>query len=211
MTTHGVGSHQHHHEETTQMRKLITAMKVSVDGKFEGPQGYADWVAGWSDDYGLTPEVDACVLGAGMYRGYEPYWTQIRDHPDQVHPVTGAVPTAAEVEWAAFARQTPHYVVSSTLTSAAWPHTRFLRSLDELGTLKREQGKDIYLMGGGAITAAAIDAGLVDEMRLIVYPLIAGGEKALFTPSAIRRALELRKVEQLPDGRLSLVYGIGRD
>ena len=49
------------------MRKLITAMKVSVDGKFEGPHGYADWVAGWSDDYGLTPEVDACVLGAGMY------------------------------------------------------------------------------------------------------------------------------------------------
>ena len=193
------------------MRKLITAMKVSVDGKFEGPQGYADWVAGWSDDYGLTPEVDACVLGAGMYRGYEPYWTQILNDPGQVHPATGAVPTAAEVEWAAFASRTPHYVVSGTLTSAAWPQTRFLRSLGELGTLQREQGKDIYLMGGGAIAAAAIDAGLVDEIRLIVYPLIAGGEKALFTPSAIRRALELRKVEQLPDGRLSLVYGIGRD
>ena len=67
-------------------------------------------------------------------------------------------------------------------------------------------------MGGGAITAAAIkNAGLVDEARLIVYPVIAGGENALFKPSAIRRGLELRKVEQLPDGRLSLVYGIGRD
>jgi dihydrofolate reductase len=205
----GAGSQRE--QEATTMRNLITAMKVSVDGKFEGPQGYADWVAGWSDDYGLTPEVDACVLGAGMYRGYEPYWTQIQNHPDQVHPVTGAVPTAAEVEWADFAGRVPHYVVSSTQTSAAWPQTRFLRSLDELGTLKREQGKDIYLMGGGAITAAAIDAGLVDEIRLIVYPLIAGGEKALFTPSAIRRPLELRKAEQLPDGRLSLIYGIGSD
>jgi dihydrofolate reductase len=121
------------------MRNLITAMKISVDGKFEGPQGYADWVA------------------------------------------------------------------------AAWPGTRFLRGLDDLGALKQEPGRDIYLMGGGAITAAALDAGPVDELRLIVYPVIAGGEKALFTSSAVRRGLELRKVEQLPDGRLSLIYGIGGD
>ena len=72
--------------ETTTMRKLITAMKISLDGKFEGPQGYADWVSAWSDDYGLTPEIDACVLGGRMYPGYEQYWTPIQDHPDQVHP-----------------------------------------------------------------------------------------------------------------------------
>lgn len=193
------------------MRKLITAMKISVDGKFEGPQGYADWVSAWSDDYGLTPEVDACVLGGGMYPGYEQYWTPIQDEPDKVHPLSGAVPTPAEVEWGRFARRTPHYVVSGTLTTTAWPQTRILRSLDELETLKRADGRDIYLMGGGTITAAAIDAGLVDEMRLIVYPVIAGGDRALFPSSAIGRDLELRKVEQLPDGRLSLVYGISGD
>ena len=193
------------------MRNLITAMKISVDGKFEGPQGYADWVADWSDDYGLTPQIDACVLGGRMYPGYEQYWTPIQDEPDQVHPQTGAVPTPAEVEWARFAARTPHYVVSRTLTEAAWPGTRFLRGLDDLAALKQEPGRDIYLMGGGAITAAAIDARLVDELRLIVYPVIAGGEKALFPSSAVRRGLELRKVEQLPDGRLSLVYGIGGD
>jgi dihydrofolate reductase len=102
-------------------------------------------------------------------------------------------------------------VVSRTQTEATWPGTRFLRGLDDLAVLKQEPGRDIYLMGGGAITAAAIDAGLVDEMRLIVYPVIAGGEHTLFTSSAVRRTLELRKVEQLPDGRLSLVYGIGGD
>lgn len=193
------------------MRKLITAMKISVDGKFEGPDGYADWVAAWSDDYGLTPQLDACVLGGRMYPGYEQYWTPIQDDPDKPHPMSGVVPTPAEVEWARFARETPHYVVSSTLTSAAWPHTRFLRSLDEVGALKQERGKDIYLMGGAAIATAAIDAGLVDEVRLIVYPLIAGEGKGLFASSAIRHELELRKVEQLSDGRLSLVYGIGSD
>ena len=63
--------------------------------------------------------------------------------------------------------------------------------------------------GGAAIAGAAIDAGLVDELRLIVYPLIVGEGKALFSSSA-RHAMELHKVEQLPDGRLSLVYGIGQ-
>ena len=61
-------------------------------------------------------------------------------------------------------------------------------------------------MGGARITASLIDAGLVDELRLIVYPLIAGEGKALFT-TAERRGLELRKVEQLQGGRLSLIYG----
>jgi dihydrofolate reductase len=193
------------------MRKLITAMKISLDGKFEGPQGYADWVTAWSDDYGLTAQIDACVLGGRMYPGYEQYWTPIRDEPGKVHPLIGAAPTPAEVEWAQFASQTPHYVVSGTLTSTTWPNTRILPSLDEVAALKREHGQDIYLMGGGAITAAATEAGLVDELRLIVYPVIAGGENTLFQPSATRRGLELRKTEQLPDGRLSLVYGIGRD
>ena len=50
-------------EMEIEMRKLITAMKVSVDGKMEGAQDMADWVEAWSDDYGLTSEVDACVLG----------------------------------------------------------------------------------------------------------------------------------------------------
>jgi dihydrofolate reductase len=187
------------------VRKIITAMKISVDGKFEGPEGYADWVSGWSDDYGLTAQIDTCVLGGRMYPGYEQYWTAIQDEPDRVQPTSG------EVEWARFASQTAHYVVSSTLTSAAWPHTRFLRSLDDLAALKQDSGKDIYLMGGAALAAAAIDAGLVDEMRLIVYPLIAGDGKALFASSATRRPLDLRKVEQLPDGRLSLIYGFGSD
>lgn len=45
------------------MRKLIAGFKVSVDGKIEGPQGYADWVGAWSEDYGLTGQIDACIVG----------------------------------------------------------------------------------------------------------------------------------------------------
>src|SRR4051794_31335475 len=92
------------------MRKLIAAMKVSIDGKMEGPQGYADWVDAWSDYYGLAPQVDACVLGGRMYPGYEQYWTAIQNQPEKPHPLNGQVPTPAEVEWAGFAARTPHYV-----------------------------------------------------------------------------------------------------
>ena len=191
------------------MRKLIAGMKISVDGKIEGPEGMADWVDAWSEDYGLTPQIDACLLGAGMYPSYERYWTAIQKEPQTPAWITGKPPTPAEIEWAGVITQTAHYVLSSTLTSALWPTTRFVRGLDEITALKQQPGKDIYLVGGARTTASLIDAGLVDELRLIAHPLIAGGGKALFATMEHRRGLELRKVQQGQGGRVSLTYGIG--
>jgi dihydrofolate reductase len=190
------------------MRKLIAAMKISADGKFGNPDGYADWVDAWSEDYGLSAQIDACVLGGRMYPGYEQYWTAIQNAPDQPLPMTGKLAAPAEIEWARFAAQTTHYVLSNTLSSAQWPKTRFLRSADEVAALKQQPGKDIYLMGGGQTVSSLIDAGLVDELRLIVHPLIAGDGRALFTMN-VRRALQLRSAQQLPEGRLGLVYTVG--
>ncbi len=192
------------------MRKLIAGMKISVDGKIEGREGYADWVEAWSDDYGLIQQVDACLLGANMYPGYEQYWTAIQNESDKPLPMTGRVPTSGEVEYARFAAQTPHYVLSSTLTSALWPRTSFIRGLEEIAALKQHPGKDIYLVGGARTMASLIDAGLVDELRLIVYPLIAGEGKALFATTERRRGLELQNVQQLQGGRVSLIYGISK-
>jgi len=189
------------------MRKLIAAMKISADGKFGNPDGYADWVEAWSEDYGLTSQIDACVLGGRMYPGYEQYWTAIQNAPDQPLPMTGRLAAPAEVEWARFAAQTTHYVLSNTLASAAWPKTRILRRVEEITTLKQQPGKDIYLMGGGQIISSLIEAGLVDELRLIVHPLLAGNGRPLFTMGE-RRLLELRNAQPLSQGRLSLVYAI---
>ena len=57
-------------QETTTMRKVIAAFKISADGKYAGPGGYPDWVDGWPDDYGpwLTTQIDACVLGGQAMR-----------------------------------------------------------------------------------------------------------------------------------------------
>jgi dihydrofolate reductase len=143
-----------------------------------------------------------------MYPGYERYWTAIQQEPDKPAWITGSAPTPAEIEWARFVARTPHYVLSNTLASAAWPNTRFVRSLDEIADLKKQPGKDIYLVGGARTAASLIDAGLVNELRLLVYPLIAGTGKALFAMAERRRGLALRKAEQLPDGGLSLIYAI---
>lgn len=190
------------------MRKVIACMKVSVDGKIEGPEGVADWVEAWSDDYGVTSEIDACLLGGGMYPGYEQYWTGIQNKPETPAWVTGEPPTAAEGEWAEFIRDTPHYVLSTTLDTAAWPNTTFLRRTSEVAALKERPGKDIYLVGGARVVVSLLDAGLVDQLRLISYPLIVGDGAALFATAARRHQLELRSVEQLPAGKISLVYAV---
>ena len=190
------------------MRKLIAGMKISLDGRFAGAEDMADWVEAWSEDYGVTSEIDACLLGGGMYPGYENYWTQIQAEPDTPAWITGAPPTAAERDWARVITRTPHYVLSNTLTETRWPQTRFLRSVDEVAALKAQPGKHIYLVGGGQTLASLLDAGLVDELRLLVYPLICGDGRALFAHAHKRRGLALQKAQALPDGRLNLVYGL---
>jgi dihydrofolate reductase len=190
------------------MRKLIAAFKMSIDAKIEGPDGFADWVSEWSDDYDLTEQIDACVLGSEMYRGYEPYWTGIQNEPEKSAWVTGAPPTAAEIAWGKFAKKTPHYVVSRTQQSAIWPNTYFLRGIDDIRKLKTNSGKDIYLMGGARLACACLDAGIVDELRLLVYPLVAGEGKPLFSTIAKRHKLMLRVAEQSTKGIMSVVYDV---
>lgn len=143
-----------------------------------------------------------------MYPGYENYWTALQNEPGTPAWITGTPPTPAELEWAGFIKQIPHYVLSNTLTTTLWPNTRFLRRLDEVKALKEQPGKDIYLVGGAKTTTSLIETGLVDELRVIVYPLIAGEGKALFATTERRHGLDLRKVEQLTNGRVRLIYAI---
>lgn len=190
------------------MRKLIAGMRLSVDGRIAGPTGTADWVAQWADDFELMPRIDACLIGGGMYPGYEERRIVMLEAPDRLlgH---GRVPTPAELEWARFAAEIPHYVLSRTLSSARWPKTQFLRGLDEVAALKQQPGKDIHLIGGVGTTERLIGAGLVDELRLIIHPLLAGEGRALFAAPVARRQLELLDVRQLAEGRVSFAYAVG--
>jgi dihydrofolate reductase len=86
--------------------------------------------------------------------------------------------------------------------------TRFIGTIDDVAALKRQAGKGIYLVGGARTTESLIDARLVDELRLIVYPLIAGAGKTLFAATERRCKLALNQVRQLSGGRVSLTYQI---
>lgn len=190
------------------MRRMIAAMKVSLDGMVSDVEDLPSWVEAWSDDYGLTPQIDACVLGGGMYRGYEAYWTALQAAPDTPVWITGAPPTPAELEWAAFVKATPHYVLSTRPAETNWPQTTFVAHLDGIAALKRESGKDIYLVGGARTVGICLDAGLVDEIRLIVHPVISGGGKRLFGATCNRAGLHLMESRQLLGGRVSLTYSV---
>src|SRR5687768_17349289 len=163
-------------------------MRNPADAQRDPCGGDANWVRSWSQEYGLTPRIDACLLSGCMYPGYERYWTALQDAPDEPLPTTGKLPTPDEIRWGRFIAQVPHYVLSSTLTSARWLNTHFLRRLDEVSSLKQAPGKDIYLVGDAHIVTTLVDAGLVDELRLIVDPLMVGGDAArvVARDSAIR-------------------------
>lgn len=190
------------------MRKLVAGFKVSLDGKIESAEGYADWVDAWSEDYGLTYEIDTCLLGGAMYPGYEAYWSALAAAPRDVHPMTQKIPTPAEVSWCQFASKTPHVVLTSSQSQAQWSHTRFIHSLDDIRLLKQKPGKTIYLMGGAHITQQCIDANLLDEIRLIVYPVLIGEGKNLFGELAMRRQLTLLESSVRDDQLLFLRYSL---
>ncbi len=190
------------------MRKLIAGFKVSLDGKIESTEGYADWVDAWSEDYGLTAEIDTCVLGGAMYPGYEAYWSALAAAPQEAHPMTGKKPTPAELRWSQFASQTPHLVLSNTQSQAQWSHTRFIRSLDDIKILKQQPGKAIYLMGGAQIAQHSIEENLLDEIRLIVYPVLVSEGKNLFSELTGRRQLTLLESSVRDDQLLFLRYSL---
>ena len=124
--------------------------------------------------------------------------------------MTNRLATSDEVKWSKFAAHTPHYVVPKTRTQTQFSNTRIIPSIAEVAELKKQTGKEIYLMGGARLTASLIDAGIVDELRLIVYPLLAGKGKPLFTTLCKRQTLKLHKTHPLSDGRILLTYAIER-
>ena len=189
-------------------RRIIAAMQLSLDGCIEGPDGELDWIDNWEDAYGLMAQVDTCLLGAGMYPGYEQYWTAVLAEPGAPLPFSGKAATQGEVDYANFARRTPHVVLSKTLQVVAWDNTHVVRDLDHIRHLKQQPGKDIHAVGGAALVSSLLEANLIDELRLAIHPIVLGRGKRLFTGVARRHALELLQTRPLPGGAVELSYRV---
>jgi dihydrofolate reductase len=189
-------------------RRIIAALQVSLDGLIEGPNGELDWIGSWEDSFDLLPEIDTLVLGGGAYPGYEQYWLAILANPEGVLPLTGKVPSKGEVEYARFADKTPHVVLSSTLDTVAWKTTRIVRDVEDIRALKQQPGKAIHAVGGASLVSTLMNAGLVDQLRLTVHPVVLGQGKALFKDVKERHTLQLLETRPLPGGRVSLIFNV---
>ncbi len=188
------------------MRKIIAALQVSVDGFIEGPKGELDWVQTWEDPFDLLPQIDTCILGRGMYPGYEQYWRAILANPEGVLPFTGKVASKGEIDYAHFADKTPHIVLSKTLDEVAWKNTRIVRDVEEIRKMKQQPGKDMHAVGGATLVSSLMNLGLIDELRLVVQPIVLGKGKALFKDVKERHALRLFGTKPLKSGMVCLTY-----
>jgi dihydrofolate reductase len=171
------------------MRQIIVTAITSHDGVMEAPggeDGYRN--AGWTfKDVAFDPaayeikgreqeEAGGLLLGRTSYEAFAPVWPTMDD----------------------FARYNalPRWVVSTTLADDddRWPAT-ILRSVDEVAALKEEDGAPLLVHGSATLGAALADAGLVDRYHLLVFPLLLGAGRRLFS-EADKDATKLELVEQ---------------
>jgi dihydrofolate reductase len=189
-------------------RLFIAALQVSLDGYLQGANGEVDWVGSWGDALGLVPGADAAVLGGGMYPGYEMLWGSVAADPRSGTAMLGREVTEGEADYALWTQRTPHYVVSTTLEKVSWETAHLLRDVSELRTLKGQPGGAVYVIGGAALVASLLNEGLIDEVRLIVHPVILGGGKSPFAGVKVPRPFQLAQTSAGRNGQVVLMYRV---
>lgn len=189
-------------------RSAIAALQISLDGYIQGANGEVDWVDGWNDALDLIPDVDAAVIGGGTYPGYEQLWGAIAADPQSGTAMLGRAATEGEVTYARWTQRTPHYVLSTTLDKVGWESARLLRDVTELRSVKEQPGGSLYVIGGAALISSLINEHLIDELWLIVHPIILAGGKSPFAGVKDTQTLELLRSQAGRSGRVVLTYRI---
>jgi dihydrofolate reductase len=164
------------------MRKLVITQNITLDGSIEMLD---DWFDPQLQDDDLIEEshrqdaqADALLVGRRTFEDFRGYW------PAQVDDRTGIT---------TYLNTVAKYVVSSTMTDPLWANSTVLTGdpLDAVRALKSQTGKDIVLTGSITLAHALITAGLVDEYRLFVYPVVQGRGRRLFPNGVLPARLRL--------------------
>ncbi len=179
------------------MRKVIVVEFLSLDGVMESPE---KWAFSYSNDEmeeanasGMAA-ADAMLLGRVTYQEFASYW------PYQ---------NSADQPFTDYLNNTPKYVVSTTLQEPLeWQNSTLIKGnlAEEITELKRLPGKDITIIGSAALVQSLLADGLLDELRLMVHPLVLGGGKRLFQDGGDQKALELLDSKTFDTGVLYLTY-----
>lgn len=168
------------------MRPLLLNLAVTLDGFIEGPNGEIDWCLA-DQDYGLTPFLARCDSALMGRKSYE---SLVNMGPDP---------------WP----EKRKYIFSRTLSSAA-ENTELLQGdvAAEVGRLKQQPGKAIWLFGGADLISQCLRAGLVDELCIAIHPLLLGGGRPLFT-EVPRTGLRLLDTVTYSTGLVQVTYAVG--
>jgi dihydrofolate reductase len=184
------------------MGRLIYGLSVSLDGFVETPSRSLDWVRVDEELHSFFNEqgreLGASIYGRRMYELMAGYWPTADRDPS-------ATPT--ELEWARIWRDLPKIVFSRTLDEVSW-NSRLVRGdpVEEVTRLKAESDFDMDV-AGPTLAAPLIRAGLVDEFRLFVQPVVLGEGTRFFPDLADRIDVELLETRTFGSGVVYLRYG----
>lgn len=170
------------------MRKLKLQVQMSVDGFMAGVNGEMDWMTfDWDDELkvfvtSLTEEVDTIVLGRKLAEGFIPHWAGVAADSDHSEHDAGVKFT-----------NTPKVVFSKTLEKSVWADTALATGdiVDEINSLKEQDGGDIIAYGGGEFVSNLVKHGLVDELYLFINPVALGKGMAVFDKLESKQAFTL--------------------
>jgi dihydrofolate reductase len=178
------------------MGKIAVHEFVSLDGVFENPSWTAEYgfTAGMGEAIGaITASSSAILLGRTTFEMFAPAWSSrsVEDDPG-----------------VAFFNGSPKYVVSSTLESAdAWQNSTVLGGYDPDAVRRlRAETDGLYISGSGTLVRALLAEGLVDELHLLVYPVVLGSGRKLFPDGAQSARLALAGHQAFENGVLHLTY-----
>lgn len=184
------------------MGRLIVTEFVSLDGVMDDPGGAEGFEhGGWSFEFDRGPEGDqfkldealeaeALLLGRVTYEGFAEAWP------------------SREGEFADKFNDMPKYVVSSTLDDPGWSNSTVIKGdlAEEVSKLKQQLDGDIVVHGSAQLVQALVEDDLVDEMRLMVFPVVLGQGKRLFGDTGDKKTLRLADSKMVGDGVAVLIY-----
>jgi dihydrofolate reductase len=182
--------------------RIVVTEFISVDGVVEDPGGSEHFErGGWAfeanrgaegDKFKLdeTMASEALLLGRVTYEGFAASWP------------------SRDGEFADKFNTMPKYVVSSTLQQPEWNNSTVLKGdvVEEVAKLRQERDGDIVVHGSARLVQTLLDHGLVDELRLMVFPVVLGAGKRLFGPTGAKKPLRLADSKTVGDGVTILTY-----
>jgi dihydrofolate reductase len=188
--------------------RIVVTEFVSLDGVMEAPGGGEDFKhAGWTfeiergdegDKFKLdeTLSSEALLLGRKTYEGFAAAWPSRTD----------------EVGFADKFNSMPKYIVSSTLENPEWNNTTVLKGdpVEEVSKLRQRPGGDIVVHGSAQLVQTLLEHDLVDELRLMIYPVVLGTGKRLFDETSDKKRLRLTDSKTVGDGITICIYGPAR-